>query len=147
MISFRSFVVASAIVSIPILSPIKTLAEPYPDLYPNAHYKTVGQEKARQDIGACTIAANEYLQQQGGGNSGRKDVARGAARGAAAGALAATIMDQKAGRGAGAGAAVGGLKAVSGNRQEKRDGSPEYRQYVEACLEDKGYKVVGWKTR
>ena len=68
---------------------------------------------------------------------------KGAAKGAAKCALAATIMKGKAGRGAGAGAALGGIGAAGSAAREKREGSPEYRKYVEARLEDKGYKVVG----
>ncbi len=63
------------------------------------------------------------------------------------GALAATIMKENAGRGAGAGAAVGGLKGLGSARQTKKQGSPEYRNFVEACLEDRGYKIIGWKGK
>ena len=55
-------------------------------------------------------------------------------------------MGGNAGRGTGAGAAFGGLKGLAAQRKENKEGPPEYRQCVEACLEDRGYKVVGWKA-
>ncbi len=114
-----------------------------PDLYPNAHLKQVGPAQAKNDINACRLAGEDYTSGKERGMLGES--ARGAARGAAKGALAGAIFNGKAGRGAGAGAAVGGLGSAGKSVRENREGSPEYRQYVEACLEDKGYKVVGWK--
>ena len=65
------------------------------------------------------------------------------------GALAGSITGNNAGRSAGAGAAVGGIASASRNRRERKQnaesGSPEYQKYMEACLEDQGYKVVGWQ--
>lgn len=120
-------------------------AVPRPDLYPNEYFRQVGPERARRDINDCSVAANDYL-----GESSRTR-ARGAlgetAKGAAKGALAATIMGSNAGRGAGAGAALGGLKGVGTARSESQYGSAEYQKYVEACLEDRGYKIVGWKAQ
>lgn len=121
------------------------LAAPTPDLYPNQYLKKVGPERARHEINDCQIAANDYISQTGSQTTGAQKAVKGAARGAALGALGATIMNQKAGRGAGAGAAIGGIKAVSDNRKEQSQGSPEYRKYVEACLSDRGYTVVGWR--
>lgn len=124
-------------------SPVAASAAPKPDLYPNAYLKKVGAEQARNDAAICGSQAEEYLSGTKRGVVG--DAARGAARGAAKGALAGAILNDKAGRGAGAGAALGGLKAAGTNVREEKEGSPEYRKYVEACLEEKGYRVVGWK--
>ena len=60
------------------------------------------------------------------------------------GALAGAITKQNVGRATGAGAALGGVSGVARGRQEMREGSPEYRKFMEACLEDKGYRVMGW---
>ena len=60
------------------------------------------------------------------------------------GALAGSITKNNTGRSAGAGAALAGANQLLGNAKEKREGSPEYKKFVEACLEDKGYKVVAW---
>ncbi|MFN8390725.1 MAG: hypothetical protein U0136_10580 [Bdellovibrionota bacterium] len=119
-------------------------AAPKPQLYPNKYLNSVGPEQAKSDVNACRLQAEDALEGQNEGRPGGAAV-KGAAKGAAKGALAATIMNGKAGRGAGAGAALGGIGAAGAAARERREGSPEYRAYVEACLEDKGYKVIGWK--
>lgn len=116
-----------------------------PELYPNDYAKRVGPTQNRADVNACKVRAEDYTSQSKSGRPVLRDTARGAARGAALGALGGAIFDDKAGRGAGAGAAVGGLSALGSSAREQREGSPEYKKYVEACLEDKGYKVVGWR--
>ena len=121
------------------------VAMPMPDLYPNAFLKKAGPDKANADIGACSVNAENYVAQGGKKPGVLGNSARGAAKGAAKGALAGAIFNGQAGRGAGAGAALGGLSSAGGSVREKKDGSPEYRAFVEACLEDKGYKVIGWK--
>lgn len=129
-----------------VMAPVPAVAAPpaLPDLYPNAYYRKVGQEQARKDINACRTEALDYdAAADKPGAAG--NAARGALKGAAKGALAGTIINGKAGRGAGAGAALGGLNSAGNSLRQQRDGTPEYRNYVEACLEDKGYKVVGWK--
>jgi hypothetical protein len=144
----KSFVLSTALLL--SLLPVSAQALPKPDLYPNAHLKGVGKVRADRDIIECQIQAEDYLRGQ---QSTKPSTARaglgGAARGAALGALAGTITKSGAGRGAGAGAAVGGLASVVGSAKEKRteerEGSPEYRKYVEACLDDMGYRVVGWR--
>lgn len=120
-------------------------AAPKPQLYPNAYLNKVGPQQAKTDMNNCRLQAEDHLEEQGASARPGGTALKGAAKGAARGALAATIMNGKAGRGAGAGAALGGLGAAGEAAKEKREGSPEYRAYVEACLEDKGYKVIGWK--
>ncbi len=140
-----------AVVGFMAMSSSAALAGPRPDLYPNAHLQKVGQTRANQDIANCQVKAEDYIgdtsaqrQQQNVHNTVRKG-----ARGAALGALAGSITGGNAGRAAGAGAAVGAASSVLDNRRQQRDqelnGSPEYRSYVSACLEDLGYKVVGWR--
>ena len=121
------------------------LAAPQPDFYPNAHYKKAGPEKTRAAVQSCQADAQSHLAATAEKHGMLRDTTRGAARGAAKGALAGAIFDDKAGRGAGAGAALGGLSAAGKSVREEREGSPEYRKFMEACLEDKGYKVIGWK--
>ena len=115
----------------------------YLSSYPNKYLKEVGSERARHDVRECQIEAEDYAGRSRG--QGARSVARKAAGGAAVGALGATIMGSNAGRGAGAGAAIAGVRGLAGNVKENREGSPEFRSFVEACLENKGYKVVGWK--
>ncbi len=126
-------------------------ARPRPDLYPNQHLKSMGYVAVDRDIIECETKARDYDARSPNQGNGAKNVARGAVRGTALGALAGTITGAGAGRGAGAGAAVGGVKSVLDERKTRREneesGSPEYRKYMEACLEDQGYKVVGWLNK
>ncbi len=137
----RSLIVTAACL---ISLPSAVLATPTPNLYPNQHLNEVGATAARRDVIDCQIKAEDYLAQNSKSNSGAKKVLRGGAKGAALGALGGAIAGN-AGRGAGAGAAIGGTASLLNSAKESREGSPEYRQYVEACLDDLGYKVVGWK--
>ena len=134
-----------------LVLPAVCLAAPKPDLYPNKHLKSVGQVQANRDMIDCRIQAEDYVgssYSQNNRQDVRREATRRAARGAALGALGSTITKNKAGRGAGAGAAIAGTASVLDSRRQQRElqqsGSPEYKKYVEACLEDRGYRVVGW---
>ena len=118
-------------------------AQSSPKLYPNAKLKSLPSGQLNQIIATCESEAKGAV---GVGNEkGGKKTLRRAAKGAGLGALAGTITNQNAGRSAGAGAAVAGTAAVLDNAKARREGSPEYRSYVSACLEDQGLKVVGWE--
>lgn len=139
------------LICVGLILPAFVYAKPRPDLYPNAHLKSVGQVRADRDIIDCEIQTQDYLASKGSTQpSTLNKTARGAVRGTAMGALAGTITGAGAGRGAGAGAAVGGLSTLMQERRTQREydtqGSPEYRKYMEGCLTSQGYSVVGWRS-
>ncbi|OAJ34296.1 cell envelope biogenesis protein OmpA [Piscirickettsia salmonis] len=117
-----------------------------PKLYPNAKYKRVGKAVAQEDINVCTQEADEYLQ-----SSKAKQVLKGAGTGAAVGAAGGAAVGVVSGLisgnwssilgstavGAGVGAAAGGTAAGISPDQLKR-------RYVNRCLANKGYDVLGW---
>ena len=78
------------------------------------------------------------------------EAATRAAKGAAAGGVGAAVGALVTGRGVdgavragAAGAAVGGsVGAVSGAMNERPNAT--YRNYVQRCLGDKGFQVIGW---
>lgn len=115
-----------------------------PVLYPNEQYKAVGQEKAQQDIDDCIKLAEESGAQ---GDAGAKLAARtgssivvGGATGAVVGAISGS-----AGRGSLIGAAAGGTASlVSGLFQANRP-DPLVMRFVEQCLFERGYQVLGWR--
>ena len=123
------------------------LAAPQPQLYPNSYLQQVGPDAAKRDVAECQGAAQSYENENAGENrkDRRRSALRAGAKGAAAGALAGTITGNNVGRSTGAGAAIGASASVLKTGKEKRQGTPEYRTYVESCLEDKGYKVLSWK--
>lgn len=118
-----------------------------PVFYPNATLNKVGQEVAHQEAETCMAQA------KGAGlTPEEKDnaVAHGAAKGATVGGVVGAVNALVHGRGVertiesgAAGAAVGGSAgAVSGAFHEKPSGT--YRHYVQRCLKDKGFDVIGW---
>ena len=70
--------------------------------------------------------------------------AEGAAVGGAAAGVATVIHGGSVGGNAAAGAAVGGVAgAVHGAFQN--DTNPTYRNFVQRCLRERGYDVIGWQ--
>lgn len=110
-----------------------------PQLYPNQKLKSVGKEASKKDIDQCIADADEYLESSKG-----KQVAKGAGTGAAIGAAMGAVGGMFTGnfgrglvRGGAIGAAGGGAAgAVSPDELKRR--------YVNQCLADKGYQVIGW---
>ena len=107
-----------------------------PVLYPNAKLKEVGKDQAERDIEACRTLADEYVKSTAG-----KDIAKGAAVGGVAGAAVGAVGGAVSGRGAGVGAAVG---AATGAIKQPGP-SPVYKRYVDRCLHERGYDVLGWQ--
>jgi len=117
-----------------------------PVLYPNEHLARVGDAGAQHDIDECKRLAEIYTS----GRSSReaRDVATqtviASATGAAAGAAGGAVFGA-AGRGAAAGAAGGAAGAVLHGLLHPRGPSDAYRNFVDACLSDRGYRVIGWE--
>ena len=114
-----------------------------PVLYPNAHLKNVGDAAAQRDIDDCMrLADNAGVSKSN--NRVVKSGAEGAAVGAAAASVGTLIRGGSVAEGAAAGAAVGGTAgAVRGAFHN--DGNPTYRNFVQRCLRDRGYDVIGWQ--
>lgn len=138
-------VCASLLVACATTGPNSPSARPV--FYPNATYNRVGEAKAAEDADLCQARAKSA-----GLTPEEKDnaVERGAVKGTAVGGVAAAVGALVTGRGAervvesgAAGAAVGGSAgAVAGSFHEKP--SNTYRHFVQRCLADKGYDVIGW---
>jgi hypothetical protein len=116
-----------------------------PVLYPNAHLERVGSETARADIDACMQMAEAHVSASGKGGRVLKDGAKGAAIGAAAGAAVSAVLGGNVGRSAAAGAAGGGAAGATRSALNSDDPDPVFRGFVDRCLREKGYDVVGWK--
>ncbi len=111
-----------------------------PKLYPNDKLKEVGKVAAQKDIDKCIADGDEYLESSEG-----KKIAKSAGAGAAIGATIGAIGGALTGDFGGSlvrGAAVGtGAGAVGGAI------SPDElkQRYVNQCLADQGYRVLGWE--
>lgn len=110
-----------------------------PKLYPNSKFKTVGKKTAEADIEKCIADAEKYLESSKG-----KQVAKGAGSGATIGAAMGAVSGMFTGnfgrglvQGGAIGAAGGGAAGAISPDQLKR-------RYVNHCLAEKGYQVLGW---
>jgi outer membrane lipoprotein SlyB len=114
-----------------------------PVLYPNAHLKQVGDTAAQRDIDECL----QFAERSGVSKTDNSKIAKRGAEGAAVGASAAAvgtlIRGGSVGQNAVTGAAVGGTAgAVHGAFHSD---NPTYRNFVQRCLRERGYDVVGWQ--
>jgi hypothetical protein len=118
-----------------------------PVLYPNAALNRVGDAGARVEVDACMARA-----QAAGLTPDEKnnETARRAGQGAAMGGVGAAVGALVSGRGVegvvrsgAAGGAVGGsVGAVSGAMHVRA--STTYRHFVQRCLGERGFEVIGW---
>lgn len=123
-------------------------------LYPNPHLEQVGQAVADEDIKVCEASAEAAGAEPSKGSGGdvASRTATGATVGAASGAVGGTVagaLHGHAGRGAGVGAAAGAAGGATGGLLRglffgKSKPNAAYRNYVERCLRERGYDVVGW---
>lgn len=125
-----------------------------PILYPNAHLQAAGEAVAEQDIELCQEAAAAAGAEPDSGKAGETatrtatGAAMGSAAGAAGGAVAGAIRGNPgrgAVTGAAAGAAGGATHGLLRSLFSRRQPSQAYKQYVNRCLRERGYDVVGWK--
>ncbi len=110
-----------------------------PKLYPNQKLKSVGRDQADLDIDQCIADADAYLESSKG-----KQIAKGAGAGAAVGAAMGAVtglFTGNVGRGLVQGGAIG---AAGGATAGALSPDEIKRRYVNQCLTEKGYHVLGW---
>jgi uncharacterized protein YcfJ len=117
-----------------------------PVFYPNATLNRVGEAQAQSDSDQCSSnAKNAGLTPDEKDNAVARGAVKGAAIGGTVGAVSALVRGHpvQAVENGVAGAAVGGAAgAVAGSFHEKANAT--YRHYVQRCLKDLGYDVIGW---
>jgi len=123
-----------------------TACAPKPILYPNAHYKEVGAAAAEQDINECSAMAKEAGARSSQGKTGQVagNTAAGGAVGSAAGAVGGAVVGHP-GPGAMVGAAGGATAGFLRGLFRRSPPSSAYKQFVNRCLEERGYDPVGWE--
>ena len=119
-------------------------AKKRPVLYPNPTYQAVGKAAAEADVNDCIQLAADYGHATDQGKKVAGSTAKGAAVGAAVGG-AVGLVTGRPGRGLAAGAAGGGAGGLARGAIKSGDPDEIERRFVEQCLRDKGYKVIGWK--
>ncbi len=116
-----------------------------PAAYPNEKLKRDGQAQFQADIDECVQLANDHgvINKQAGKIA--KETARDGVAGAAAGAVISAITGGNVGQSAAAGAAGGGVIGLIRGLFDSGEPTPVFRQYIDKCLRDKGYEVIGWQ--
>ncbi|MFO0707197.1 MAG: glycine zipper family protein [Nitrospira sp.] len=143
----KSFVVTAVSLAVLTLAGCSSVK---PVLYPNPHFRSVGKDVAEQDIEACRQMAESAGAEEGAGTAGRVagGTAAGAGIGAAAGAVGGAISGA-AGRGSAIGAASGAVWGLFSGVYHAMTGSSQpnqaYTNFVDRCLQEKGYEVTGWQ--
>lgn len=117
-----------------------------PVFYPNAHLYEVGKAQSRIDMDQCMELARWNGVDTGTGRQVGSRVVRGAAVGGATTAVFWTVLGRgNALRAAGAGAAAGAVAGAISGAFDAGDPDVVFKRYVERCLREKGYDVIGWQ--
>ena len=114
-----------------------------PVLYPNHRYRSAGAAAA-VDVTECQEQAAAFGYDAKPGARAAGSTAAGAAGGAAVGAVGGAILGHP-GRGAALGAGMGGTRGFLRGLFRWREPAPLQKGFVEECLREKGYRVIGWK--
>jgi outer membrane lipoprotein SlyB len=110
-----------------------------PKLYPNDKLKNVGKEAAQKDIDQCMADSEAYLESSKG-----KQIAKGAGAGAAIGAAMGAVGGLFTGNLGGGLLRGGAVGAAGGSAAGAITPDQLKRRYVNQCLGEKGYHVLGW---
>jgi len=117
---------------------------PDPVLYPNAHLQRVGQASAQRDIAECRqLASSSGVAEHRDGQVGGSAATGAAVGGASAGAWG--LVKGNAGESALAGAAAGAAAGTVRGAIRSSETSPVYKNFVQRCLRERGYEVIGWQ--
>ena len=138
----KHFVIVISLVAIAVF--ITACAQKRPVLYPNTTYKAAGETVARSDIDDCFQLAADHGHATDPGRKVAGSTAKGAVVGAAVGGAVGAVTGRP-GRGLATGAAGGGAGGMARGAMKSGDPDEIERRFVEQCLRDKGYKVIGWK--
>ena len=114
-----------------------------PIVYPNEKLRESGQVAVQEDTDACLAEADAYLE-DGRVPETAKRTGEGAVVGGAVGAAVGAVRGS-VGRGAAAGAAGGAAGGLVHGLFHWRDPDPVEQRYVERCLAERGYEVIGWR--
>lgn len=117
-----------------------------PVMYPNAKSTTVGQAQMARDVEDCMALARQYGVSDTRQNNVGRDTATGALIGGASAGAWGLVRGDAADRalaGAAAGAAAGATRGVI--RASENKPNPTFQRFVQRCLRERGYEVIGWE--
>ena len=116
-----------------------------PVFYPNNHLQTVGKNQARADADQCMADAKAYGVKNDTGKTVGGKAVKGATLGATISAVVAAILGGNVGRAAGAGAAGGATAGAVSGALDADEPEGVFQNYVNRCLGEMGYEVIGWQ--
>lgn len=117
-----------------------------PVLYPNPQLNRVGAPAAQRDIDACIqMAHTSGVNTTKDGEVGRKAATGAALGGVTTGVYGAVRGSSDVGNRALAGAAAGAAAGAVRGGIQSTEQSPIFKNFVNKCLADKGYNVIGWQ--
>ena len=117
-------------------------AAPRPVLYPTERLAQVGTASER-DVSDCQHLADTNVRSTLPTETIR-ETAFGGGIGAASGVVGGAIFGSP-GTGAAVGAASGATASLLGGLLRSSTPNAAYQSYVNTCLRDRGYRVVGWQ--
>lgn len=135
---------AAWVVAGAMLLALAACATQRPVLYPNAKYNQVGPEIAQRDVDDCIRFAEQSGVSHSAGGKVARSGAEGAAVGGAAGAGAGAVRGN-VGERAATGAAAGAAAAATRGAIHSGEPGSVYRGFVQRCLRERGYDVIGWQ--
>ena len=113
---------------------------------PAARIGTLAAWPTVRRFASCRSLADDYT--SSGAATAKeigKDTAVGGVGGAAVGAVGGAVSGGGAGRGAAIGAAVGATAGAVTGTAKSVGPSPVYKNFVDRCLRERGYEVIGWQ--
>jgi uncharacterized membrane protein len=117
-----------------------------PVLYPNDQFQQDGREQANIAIDQCKSLADQagisdiQYKSKRTATNGAKGAVLGAVSGAIGGAISGGV-----GIGTVIGAASGAAVGIISSLMTDNNTSPSYQQFINRCLQDQGYEVIGWE--
>lgn len=140
----RLYIHAAQVAAGAVLLVLSGCATQRPVLYPNAKYNQVGPEVAQRDVDDCIRFAEQSGVSHSAGGKVARSGAEGAAVGGAAGAGAGAVRGN-VGQGAAVGAAAGAAAGATRGAIHSGEPGSVYRGFVQRCLRERGYDVIGWR--
>ena len=136
---------AAPFLALALLLVLPACAGPQPILYPNEQLEVVGREAADEDIEDCRARADAAGAHRDPGKAGQiaEDTAIGGGIGAASGAVGGAISGSP-GLGTVIGAAAGATAGLLRSLFRESGPSQAHVNFVNRCLDERGYDVVGW---
>ena len=116
-----------------------------PILYPNSQYELRGKVVADRDVNECIRRAREFGTESDSGSALARDTIGGAAIGGASAAAWGAVRGGDVWERAAAGAAAGGAAGLVRGALRSGEPSAVNENFVQRCLRDRGYDVIGWK--